>query len=321
MKKPSTSKKPHKPKTPKADLAKKSAKKKYKVRNWKEYNESLVNRGRIIFHITQEALDAWESHERTGKRGKPPLFSDSAIETVITIQQYFRLPLRATEGLIATMLHALGSPAKSPDYSTLSKRGKTLSISFRVRPQNTHTQEPIHLLVDSSGIKVYGEGEWKVRQHGISKRRTWKKLHLGFDEATRDVVAVVMTGNDTHDSEVFPELLTQVSGTIKQVSNDGGYDTASCYEAIETRGARAIIPPRKDAKIWRHGNTRGDPHPRDVNLRRIRKVEDSGRLRVDITDVHLPRTGSFGTRPCSVIPYPLVLRETSVLSSLCGVSS
>jgi hypothetical protein len=264
-------KKPKKPTTPKTDSAKKSAKKKYKVRNWKEYDEALVNRGRVIFHITKEAIEKWEKTHPSGKPGKPRLFNNIAIETALTIQQYFRLPLRSVEGLVADMLTALGSSAKSPDHSTLSKRGKMLPVTIHVHP---FSNESLHLVVDSSGIKVYGEGEWKVRQHGISKRRTWKKIHLGFDAHTRDIVVASVTDNSVHDSEEFPELLEQIPEEvgIDQVSNDGGYDTATCYEAIRKRGARAVIPPRKDAKIWQHGNCKAPVHSRDANLRRIRKV-------------------------------------------------
>jgi hypothetical protein len=264
-------KKPTKPKTPKADTQKKAKKKKYKVRNWKEYNAMLVNRGRLMVHITTEAIEEWEKTQKTGKRGKPRSFSDTAIEVSLTIQQCFRLPLRNTEGVVAGLLDALGASCKAPDYSTLSKRGKTLSINIRIRPLG---KGPLHLVVDSSGVKLYGEGEWKTRQHGISKRRTWKKIHLGWDAETRDVIVADVTDNDVHDSEVFPGLLGQIpeETNIDQVSNDGAYDTSSCYDAIAKRGARAIIPPRKDAKIRVHGNTRGTPHPRDVNLRRIRKI-------------------------------------------------
>ena len=265
MKKPS---KPKKPKTPATDQKKKAKKKKYKVRNWKAYNEMLVNRGRLMVHISPEALEGWVEI-RTGEPGHQQQFSDTAIETVLSIQQYFRLPLRAAEGVVSRMLTSLGSTVKAPDYSTLCKRAKTLTVDIRVRERRS---ESIHLVVDSSGIKVYGEGEWKTRQHGISKRRTWKKIHLGFDADMGDVVAADVTHNDTHDSQVFPNLLQQVSEKITQVSNDGAYDTHDCYDAIAARGAKAVIPPRKDAKIWIHGNTNAGKHARDENLRRIRKV-------------------------------------------------
>ncbi len=264
-------KKSGKPKTPKADKKRKSKKKKYKVRNWKEYNEMLVQRGALMVHISPAAEEGWVELRRTGKRGKPRAFSDLAIETALTLQQAFRLPLRNAEGVVRQLLAACGSAQTAPDYSTLCKRGKTLQVALRVRPLG---DKPLHLVVDSSGVKVYGEGEWKVRQHGCSKRRTWKKVHLGFDEKTGDIVAAAVTGNDLHDSEVLPGLLEQIpeEAEISQVSNDGGYDTASCYEAIRKRRARAIITPREDAKIWKHGNAAGPPHPRDLNLRRIREV-------------------------------------------------
>lgn len=128
-----------------------------------------------------------------------------------------------------------------------------------------------HVVLDSTGVKVYGEGEWKTRQHGVRKRRTWRKLHLGVDEATGEILAVVVTGNDTHDGEVLAELLDQIDGESGQVTTDGAYDHRPCYDKITEREAKAVIPPRKDANIWRHGNCKAPPHPRDENLRYIRK--------------------------------------------------
>ena len=265
-------KQPTKPKTPKADATAKSKKRKYKVRNWKEYNEMLVNRGRLIFHITKEAVDEWEEKQKTGKRGAPKIFTDAAIETALTIREYFGLDLRGTEGVVATMLATLGTSCNAPDYTTLSKRGRAITVDIRVRKKTSN--EPLHLVVDSSGFKVYGEGEWKVRQHGVSKRRTWKKLHLGGDAKNGDIEVALMTENDVHDSTVLPEILRNIPTdmAIADVAGDGAYDTRSCYDAIGAHNARALIPPRKDAKIMRHGNKTGVPHPRDTNLRRIRKI-------------------------------------------------
>ena len=127
------------------------------------------------------------------------------------------------------------------------------------------------MVVDSTGIKVYGEGEWKTRQHGVSKRRTWLKLHLGVDEQTGEILGAVVTTNKISDGEMLPDLLDQIPDDIDQVSADGAYDSSYCYDAIDERGATAAIPPRKDAKIWFHGNRKGAPHPRDENLRAIRQ--------------------------------------------------
>lgn len=128
------------------------------------------------------------------------------------------------------------------------------------------------MVIDSTGVKVYGAGEWQARQHGVSKRRTWRKLHLGVDEKTGEILAAVVTTNDDHDSEVRPDLLQQISADIEQGSGGGAYDTFDCYDEIERRQAKGVMPPRKDAKIHQHGNRKAPPHPRDKNLRRIRKV-------------------------------------------------
>lgn len=160
-------------------------------------------------------------------------------------------------------------PLVSPDFSTLSIRGETLSVKIRVKEQNS---EPLHVVVDSTGIKVYGEGEWKVRMQGWGKHRTWKKLHIGFDEKTKEILMGEVTGNETHDSEMLETILCGIPEDINQVSADGAYDTRKCYEAISKCGAKATVPPQKNAKIWKHGNTKAERHKRDENLRRIRKV-------------------------------------------------
>ena len=126
-------------------------------------------------------------------------------------------------------------------------------------------------MIDSSGFKVYGEGEWKVRQHGWSKRRTWRKLHLGVDEATGEIVAAVASEAGVSDDNALPDIVAQVEGEIRQVSADGAYDKRQCYDALAERGATAVIPPRRDAKIWQHGNCTGAPWQRDENLRAIRR--------------------------------------------------
>lgn len=253
---------------------KSGGKKKYLVRNWKEYNEALVNRGRVTFWITEEAVEKWEEErEAKPKRGRPKAYSSVAIEASLTAREVFRLPLRQTEGFLASILAKLGAKVKAPDYSTLSLRAKTLPVIIRVRSLR---KEPLHIVVDSTGAKVYGEGEWKVRQHGWSKHRRWKKLHIGVDEHTGDILLGEVTGNDTADCEMLDALLAQLSSSkteIAQVSADGGYDRRRCYDALSKRKVRCIaIPPQHNAKIWRHGNRHGTPHPRDANLRRIRAV-------------------------------------------------
>ncbi len=132
-----------------------------------------------------------------------------------------------------------------PDHSTVSRRLSSVEIELPVQK----SESARHIVVDSTGLKVYGEGEWKTRQHGISKRRTWRKLHLGIDETTGEIISAVVTTNDYHDSQVLEDILDGVEDEIWQVSADGAYDTKNCYEQITQRRARATIPPRKNATV------------------------------------------------------------------------
>jgi len=252
----------------KVEKMRKSVKKKYKVINWREYNAALVSRGDIHLWINQDAIAEWLSKERSGKRGKPLKYSETAIRTALTLGQVFRLTLRQTEGFLASIIKSMGLALPNPDYSTLSFRSRTLLVDTSLPVGD----KPLHIVVDSTGVKVYGEGEWKVRQHGYSKRRTWLKLHLGVDESTNEVKAVILTDNSSSDGEVLPELLNQIPDKIEQVSGDGGYDKKNCYQYLQERAIKTVIPPRKDAKIWQHGNRKDPPHPRDENLRKIRHV-------------------------------------------------
>jgi len=222
----------------------------------------------LTLWITEDVLQTWHPIEATGKRGHPRTYTDTAIATMATLQEIYHLGLRQTEGLLRSLGGLLRLAVAIPDYSTLSRRRAVLEVSL----PRTHPREPLHVVVDSTGVKVFGEGDWKVRQHGYTYRRTWRKVHLGVDEASGEIVAVVVTTNNYHDSQLLPDLLAQVEEEIGQVSGDGGYDRRTCYEAIQRRHARATIPPQRNAKIWQHGNTTAQRLARDQNLRRIRQV-------------------------------------------------
>jgi hypothetical protein len=183
-----------------------------------------------------------------------------------TLAEVYGLPLRATEGLLSSVVALLRLSLSVPCYTTLSRRRRSLPVCLPRRRRD----EPLHLVVDSTGVKIYGEGEWKVRRYGWSKRRTWRKLHLGVDERTGELAAAVVTTNDYGDGQVLVDLLAQVGDELRQVTGDGGYDDRQCYDAIRERKARAVIPPQRGARIWRHGNTRGERHARDENLRYLR---------------------------------------------------
>ena len=246
----------------------KKTKARYRLRNWSEYNRALVQRGSLTLWITEEVLQTWHATAPENKRGHPRLYTDTAIMTMATLQEIYHLGLRQTEGLMASIGELLHLEVAIPDYSTLSRRRATLEIAL----PRTRGTEALHVVVDSTGVKVFGEGEWKVRQHGYTYRRTWRKVHLGVDEASGEIVAAVVTTNNYSDSQILPDLLAQVGEPIQQVSGDGGYDKRNCYEAIRARQAHATIPPQHNAKIWQHGNTKAERLARDENLRRIRQI-------------------------------------------------
>ncbi|MEO0768727.1 MAG: IS5 family transposase [Cyanobacteria bacterium J06649_4] len=240
----------------------------YRIRNWSNYNEALVNRGSLTLWVEADVLNQWKSSEKSGQRGASNDYSNLAIETLLTLKSVYRLALRQTIGFARSLFELMNVELELPHYSTLSRRAAKLSVTL----SSSRRSGPCHVVVDSTGITVYGEGEWKKREHGKSKRRTWLKLHLGIDEATSEILAAVVTPNSTSDGEVLDELLNDIEGDIDQVSADGAYDRVYVYDYIDERGATAAIPPRKGAKIWFHGNRKGPKHQRDENLRRIRQV-------------------------------------------------
>lgn len=239
----------------------------YRVRNWGEYNRSLVQRGSLTVWVSAEVVAAWTAVPPSGKRGHPQTYSDLAIECLATVRAVYQLALRATQGLVQSLFALMDVTVPVPSYTTLSRRQARLAF----RPPQRQPDEAVHVVVDSTGVKVFGEGEWKVRQHGVTKRRTWKKLHIGVNEATGEILAVAVSDNSVADATELPGLLAQIPQPLRQVSGDKAYDTRRCYEAIGAREARASIPPRRGAKIWQHANTRAERLIRDENLRAIRQ--------------------------------------------------
>ena len=240
----------------------------FRIRNWSEYNASLKQRGSLTIWVSSDATANWTTDDLTGEPGASPTYTDLAIETMATVQAIFRLPGRQTQGFLQSLFELMKLDLPVPDHSTLSRRRRNLEITLPVR----NLSKSVHLVIDSTGVKVYGEGEWKVRQHGIGKRRTWRKLHFCSDEATLEIVSVVASTNDVSDAEALPDLLDDIPVEIEQVSADGAYDQRKCYDTLNKHKAKAAIPPRKGAKIWQHANSKADRHSRDENLRRIRKI-------------------------------------------------
>lgn len=221
-----------------------SKKQTYRIRNWKEYNKSLVQRGSLTVWFDQESIEAWHSSQQTGKRGRPQRYSDLAIQCCLTLKAVFHLPLRGTQGFVASLFELMQLPLKTPDYTLLSLRQKTLKLQL---PTKAKMSEAMHLVVDSTGLKLYGEGEWKVKKHGKDKRRTWLKLHLGVNADSHTIEACILTGSNVNDCEILPDLLDQVEGELDQITGDGAYDTHDAYAVSIKHGAKPCFPPRINA--------------------------------------------------------------------------
>jgi hypothetical protein len=194
------------------------------------------------------SLFAVPSEMGVRERGRPCVYPDAVVQMLLGIKQVFHLPLRALQGF-ALSLRKLAFPSLPvPNYTTLSRRAQTLQVVLPAQ----RLGEPLHLVIDSTGLKLYGEGEWKVRKHGWSKRRTWRKIHLAMDANTGQVCAAMMTHQDVGDGEVLPDLLDQIppDTPIDTIGGDGAYDTQACYAAITARGAMPSIPPREGAVPW-----------------------------------------------------------------------
>jgi hypothetical protein len=219
----------------------------YRVRNWSEYNAGLIARGSVTIWIHESEL-TMVSEAAPVMRGRPHVYSDALIQALLTLKQVYHLTLRAAQGFAQSLRELAFADLPVPNYTTLSRRAQDLKVALPV----ASSDEPVHLVVDSTGVKLYGEGEWKVRKHGYSKRRTRRKVHLGLDVKTGQVRAALMTHQDVDDASVLPGLLAQIPADepIDTIGGDGAYDTKHCHAAITARGATPSIPPREGAKPW-----------------------------------------------------------------------
>lgn len=263
-----------KSKTPKKDSQPPRKKDKHRIRNWRQYNQSLINRGSITFWFNEDAIGKWHTVHRTGKRGRPDTYSDDAIRCGLMIRAVFRTALRALQGFLKSLITTLGLSLVCPHYSVFCRRAKGLQIPLRKLQK---PDEKLNVIFDSTGVKVFGEGEWKVRKHGYSKRRTWRKVHVGMCADSGQVVVSAMTSNSVSDDEAMIYMMEALEGTpLGDVLGDGAYDTTDCREAINDRGGRQVIPPDKNAKLQR-GRSLPCLKARDEAIRRIQELGDEGR--------------------------------------------
>src|SRR3954467_5061951 len=242
-----------------------------KVTNWPAYDASLRQRGSLTVWFTDEAIAAWHAEPRTTPGGQPR-YSDLAIMTALTLKAVFRLALRQTEGLIGSIIRLLGLDLSVPDHTTLSRRAETLEVPRPRSDSRTDAgrdPEPVHLLVDSTGLKLCGPGEWLIEKHGTKTRRSWRKLHLGVDADTGRIVASELTTNDVDDGTQVGPLLDQVTGPVASFTGDGAYDQDDVSRSVSERhpDARVIVPPRSGAVPSQTAETA--PTQRDQHLQLI----------------------------------------------------
>lgn len=241
----------------------------YQVINWQEYNKALCRRGDLTIWIEEGLEDTWY-YKGICHQGAQFVYSDDCIEFLLSLKVIFRLPYRQTEGFSRSIFRLMGITLLVPSYTQLSRRSATLEVDIRVK----NPTGPLHLVMDSTGLKVYGEGEWKVRKHGVSKRRTWRKLHLALDEKTGMIHAGTLTENDKDDASQVDTVLDQIEAEIDKFSGDGAYDKAKVWDRLKKEGIEGIIPPQRNAVFWVDEQGLIKDHDRNKILLEIGGYED-----------------------------------------------
>ena len=237
--------------------------------DWAAYDQSLQQRGSITFWFSDEAIKAWKA-EPSGKPGAQPKFSDLAIETSLSLRLIFKQALRQTEGLIGSIFCLMKLDLDVPDHSTLSRRGKVIDLSSVA---SGDPSESLVIIVDSTGLKIYGAGEWSETKHGLRKRREWRKLHLTINESTLEITASSLTDNHVGDPTEVPNLLDQIKNPIDEFIGDGAYDTKKVYHTVESRTEKGhhnvTVPPPKNAvpsPKFKQNPTQRDEHVNFINM-------------------------------------------------------
>lgn len=265
----------------------------YRVRNWKAYNRSLINRGNLTIWFSEDAIKNWyHKPEKNKKRGRSFIYSDSYIELALTIRTLFHLPLRATQGFLEGLIFLLGLNLQVSHYSRLSRRAGNLDIQLNAL-KNTG-KKPTDLVIDSTGLKIFGEGEWKMRTHGKQKRRTWRKYHVSVNPATHEVTAMELTEANVHDCTVLPKLLSKQKNVGKAYA-DGAYSFKEGFDAIAESGGTPSIPVRSGTTIVRKNPSAGQKLRNEL-LQEIKKTGGriawkklSGHHRRSLVETHMFR--------------------------------
>ena len=236
---------------------------KYRVANWASYDRALVRRGDITIWLSPATIAAWEP-DGARTRGAQRKYSDLAIESALTLRLLFHLPLRQAEGFLSSLFVLMGLALRSPDHTTLSRRGQHLDLTLRHVPKRAG----LHLIIDSTGLSIVGEGEWAAAKHGGRGTRGWKTLHVGVDH-TGVIVAHALTDATGDDATTGVALIEVVNGPLTRVTADGAYDTVAFYDAAGARGATVVVPPAKTARVSRR---RPRSSARDRTITKVKRI-------------------------------------------------
>ena len=238
---------------------------KHRVTNSAVYDAALRQRGSLTVWFTDEAIEGWRAAPRTILGGQP-WYSPLAVLTGLTLRAVFRLALRQTEGLIGSIIGLLGLALAVPDHSTLSRRAKTLEV---LRPQPRRNGEALHLLVDSTGLRLCGAGEWLLEKHGTKTRRSWRTLHIGLDAGTGQIVAAALTAKEVDDGAEVGSLLDQITGEVASFTADGGYEQDRVYADVAERHPERRLSSRRATTVP-SATAETTPTQRDCHLRHVK---------------------------------------------------
>lgn len=218
-----------------------------RIRNWAQYNKALTHRGSITFWFSKEAIAQW-CYQGQQKPGGSILYSDLAIQVCLTLKEVYQLPYRQTQGLVNSLFEQLGiTHLRSPHYTRLCRRARTIKIQLT---QTIHRSSPICVLVDSTGIKIYGESEWYASKYGQQRRHQWRKLHLSIDHENQMILSAKMTPAYVHDATYFTSLVEQLpkETPVHTIIGDGSYSLPRCHLVAKHRSALLIAPPHRNSR-------------------------------------------------------------------------
>lgn len=242
-----------------------------RIRNWREYNKALTQRGSLTFWFSEDVVSNWRTDPGHSAHGNQ-CYSDAVIRCALVLRQLFRLPFRATQGLMDSILSLAQIDLKAPDYTTLCRRASELKVDFAI----PMFSQPIHVLVDSTGVRVLGAHEWKHLCYGVDKSRyhTWRKLHIAMDAQSQMILSMTMTDSTRLDGNYLPGLIDDIDAAIYQITGDGAYDKRGCYEKAHEREAEPIFPPQHNAAPQTRRRKKQALFKRDQAIKQIGRGTD-----------------------------------------------